>query len=480
MGDDVDVLIIGAGLSGIGAAWRLRRERPGTTFAIAEARDDLGGTWDLFRYPGVRSDSDMYTMSYPFRPWREERSLAAGSSILRYIRETATEGGILPHIRFATKVLTAAWEGDHWSATTTKGTINCRFLYACAGYYDYDRGHEPVFGGAFDGPVVHPQSWPPELDHAGKRVVVIGSGATAVTLVPAMAATAAHVTMLQRSPSYVASLPASDPIARVVRKALPPGAAHHVVRVKNVLLQQAFYRYSRWRPERTKAILRRLTLRHLKDPALVDEHFRPAYDPWDQRLCVVPQGDLFTAVTSGRADIVTATIDRLVPEGVRLTGGRVLPADIIVSATGLRLLPLGGVRLSVDGEPVDLADRVAYRGVLLDGVPNFAFCIGYTNASWTLRADLLHRYVCRLLAHLDRHGYTWARPRTPAGPRLPILDFTSSYVRRSLHLFPWQSDRTPWRIRQNYLAEALTLPHAGVRREMEFGRSRTREPQAVR
>ncbi|MFI5937637.1 flavin-containing monooxygenase [Actinoplanes sp. NPDC051494] len=473
MPDHYDVLIIGAGLSGIGAAWRLGRLRPGTTYAILEARDDLGGTWDLFRYPGVRSDSDMFTLSYPFRPWHGDRSMASGASILRYLRDTARDGGILPHIRFGTRVRSAARDGGRWTVTTGKGTFTCDFLYACTGYYDYDSGHQPDFPGLADyrGRLVHPQFWPPDLDHTGARIVVIGSGATAVTLVPALAATAAHVTMLQRSPTYMAVLPERDPLAGVLRNRLPAGVAHRVVRAKNVLVSQAFYQLARRRPARVRALLRRMALGHLDDPAYLDEHFTPAYEPWDQRLCVVPGGDLFDAIRSGAAEVVTAGIERFEAGGVRLTDGRLLGADLVVSATGLVLQPLGGIDLSVGGTPVDPGSTVAYRGVMLGGVPNFAFCIGYTNASWTLRADLSHRYVCRLLAHMARHGYASATPRERPGPRRPLLDLTSGYVQRSRHLFPAQGDHDPWTVRQNYLIDAVTSPRADIRRDMTFTRS---------
>lgn len=472
MAEHFDVLIIGAGLSGIGAAWRLQQERPGTTYAILEARTAIGGTWDLFRYPGVRSDSDMFTLSYPFRPWRGDKSMAPGDAIREYIRETAADGGITPHIRFGTKVLSASWSGSHWTVTTSQGTLTCNFLYACAGYYDYAQGYQPDFPGHddFRGTLVHPQFWPEDLDYAGKRVIVIGSGATAVTVVPAMAGTAGHVTMLQRSPTYMTVLPERDVIADVLRKRLPARAANRIVRAKNILLTQGFYQLARRRPERAKALLRRFALAHLEDPAYLDEHFTPTYDPWDQRLCVVPGGDLFNAIKAGTASVVTAHIDRFVPEGIRLTDGRVLQADIIVSATGLSLLPIGGVELTVDGETVHTGRTVAYRGVMLGGVPNFAYCIGYTNASWTLRADLSHRYVCRLLSYMAKNGYTVATPQEKPGPRRPLLDLTSGYVQRALDRFPSQGDRDPWMVRQNYLRDVLTTPRADVRRDMTFSR----------
>ena len=476
MTDHVDVLIVGAGLSGVGAAWRLQREHPGRTYVILEGREAIGGTWDLFRYPGVRSDSDMFTLSYPWRPWRGRRSMADGPSIRRYIRDTAEEAGITRHIRFGTKVTGATWSSaaQRWTVHTTAGEYTADFVYACAGYYDYDRGYLPDYPGRedFAGDFVHPQFWPAGLEHAGKRVVVIGSGATAVTLVPAMAETAAHVTMLQRSPSYITVLPGVDGIAETLRRRLPARAAFRLIRAKNLLVSQTFYHLARRRPARIKKLLRGFAVKGLNgDEAYVDEHFTPRYEPWDQRLCVVPDGDLFHAITAGRAAVVTDTIERFVPEGVRLSSGKVVPADIVVSATGLRLLALGGMTLTVDGEKVDPADRVAYRGLMLSGVPNFAFCIGYTNASWTLRAVLCARYVCRLLSYMDRHRYGTATPHPdPGGPRRPLLDLTSGYVQRALGSFPTQGARDPWAVRQNYLRELIRSPRADLGRDMTFGR----------
>ncbi|WP_067500161.1 NAD(P)/FAD-dependent oxidoreductase [Actinoplanes sp. TFC3] len=475
MADHFDVLIIGAGMSGIGAAWRLQQLRPGTSYAILESRDDLGGTWDLFRYPGVRSDSDMFTLSYPFRPWRGEQSMASGESILSYLRDTAVEGGILPHIRFGTRAVAANWDGSRWTVETEKGTLTCNFLYACAGYYNYEAGYQPDFPGLgdFAGRLVHPQFWPEDLDTTGKRVVVIGSGATAVTLVPALAATAEHVTMLQRSPTYLTVLPDRDAFADQARKRLPPGLAHKVVRTKNVLVTQGFYQLARRRPDRVKSLLRRLALHFLDDPAYFAEHFTPSYEPWDQRLCVVPRGDLFKAINDGNASVATATIDRFVPEGIRLTGGRVLEADVVVSATGLDLLAVGGMTLTVKGLKIEPGHSMTYRGLMLGGVPNFAFCIGYTNASWTLRADLSHRYVAKLLGYLAKHGYTWAVPNEAAGERRPLLDLSSGYVQRALDKFPAQGTTDPWRVRQNYLIDVVRTPRADVTRDMTFGRGST-------
>ncbi len=476
--EHVDVLIVGAGLSGIGAAWRLSHERPGSSYAIVEAREAIGGTWDLFRYPGVRSDSDMFTFSYPFRPWQGERSMADGADIRAYIRDTATDAGIDRHIRFGTRVVGAAWSTREarWtvriSSNGQESELTCGFLYACAGYYNYEHGHQPEFAGRddFAGEFVHPQFWPENLDWTNKKVVVIGSGATAVTLIPAMAEKAEHVTMLQRSPSYLTALPQRDAFADRLRRFLPARLAATIIRAKYVAMAQGFYQLARRRPERVKQILRGIALRFLKDPAYVDEHFTPSYQPWDQRLCVVPNGDFYRAIRAGDASVVTDHIDRLVPEGIRLTSGKVLEADIVVSATGLSLLPFGGLDLSIDGTPVELSDTLTYRGLMLSGVPNFAYCIGYTNASWTLRADLSSRYVCRLLAYMDRHGYASAAPdHAVAGEgRRPLLDLTSSYVQRSAARFPQQGDKDPWTTRQNYVVDMIRTIPVSVRRDMTF------------
>ncbi|MDI6100791.1 NAD(P)/FAD-dependent oxidoreductase [Actinoplanes sp. NEAU-A12] len=481
MSEHFDVLIIGAGLSGIGAAWRLQRQRPQDTYAILEARDAIGGTWDLFRYPGVRSDSDMFTLSYPFRPWREPEALASGDKIRRYIQDTADEAGITGNIRFGTRVTRADWSSaeSRWTVHTASGTtLTCTFLYGCAGYYSYAEGYQPDFAGLgdFTGRLVHPQFWPADLDWAGKRVVVIGSGATAVTLVPSMAADAAHVTMLQRSPTYVTPLPDRDVIADVARRFLPPNAANRVARAKNILLTQGFYQLAKRRPKLVRRALRDVAVHFLKNPGYVDEHFKPSYDPWDQRLCVIPSADLYTSIADGRASVVTDHIDRFVPEGIRLRSGTVIEADVVVSATGLSLLPIGGVELSVDSEPVDVGKSAAYRGLMLSGVPNFAYCIGYVNASWTLRADLSHRYLLKLLDHMERHGYTAATPTTPGDIGRPLLDLSSGYVQRALDKFPRQGNRDPWLVRQNYLRDVVTTPRADVTRDMSF----TRRPATVR
>lgn len=466
--EHVDVLIVGAGLSGIGAAWHLQKRCPGKTYAILEARDSIGGTWDLFRYPGIRSDSDMHTLGYRFRPWGEAKSIADGPSILRYIRDTAREAGIEERIRFRHRVVAASWssESSHWTVEAEREggervTMTCDFFFVCSGYYRYDRGYTPELPGAerFQGELIHPQHWPEDLDYEGKRVVVIGSGATAVTLVPAMAERAAKVTMLQRSPTYVISMPAEDPLAKALRKVLPSRAVYPIVRWKNVLLQMANYQLSRKRPELVKRFLRRGLERHLPPGYDIDTHFKPRYNPWDQRLCLVPDADLFRAIRSGRAGVVTDRISTIVEDGIELESGRKLEADVIVTATGLELLFLGGMKVSVDGEEVDLSKCFTYKGMMLDRVPNMAFTIGYTNASWTLKADLVAEYVCRLLNHMDAHGYTRCAPVAddPSITEEPLLDFTSGYVLRALDRLPKQGSKEPWKLRQNYPLDLRTL-----------------------
>jgi len=463
-----DVLVVGAGLSGIGAAYRLQTLCPGKRYAILEARRSIGGTWDLFRYPGIRSDSDMFTLGFPFRPWKEAKAIADGPSILQYLRDTAREYGIDRHIRFEHRVVGASWSSrqGRWTLEVEVGSdgqrvrYTCNFLYLCSGYYSYDSGYLPPLPGRelFQGPVVHPQRWPEDLDYRGKRVVVIGSGATAMTLVPAMAETAAHVTLLQRSPTYVVALPARDVVADTLRRLLPEQIAHHAVRWKNVLLGMAFFQFCRRAPALAKRLLRSGVAKQLPEGYPIDEHFKPRYQPWDQRLCVVPEADLFRAIRDGRAAVVTAHIDTFTADGIRLRSGERLAADIVITATGLSLLPCGGIRLEVDGAAVDPADTFAYRGVMLTGVPNFALCVGYTNASWTLRADLSSRYLCRLLNYMDRHGYSQCRPRVPPGMRArPLLDLTAGYIQRSADRFPKQGERAPWNLNQNYLLDLASL-----------------------
>ncbi|HEU0128755.1 MAG TPA: NAD(P)/FAD-dependent oxidoreductase, partial [Pseudonocardiaceae bacterium] len=447
--DHVDVLIVGAGLSGIGAACHLRQRCPGKTFAILEARGEIGGTWDLFRYPGVRSDSDMFTLSYSFRPWTGAKAIVDGDSICRYIRETAREHGMDKRIRFQHRVVRAEWSSEdacwtveaHKTDTGESVVLTCNFLFGCSGYYRYDEGYTPQFPGIdrFTGQVVHPQQWPEDLDYAGKRVVVIGSGATAATLVPALTDKAAHVTMLQRSPSYMLSLPATDVVADALRRRLPPKVAYPVIRWKNALLATLTFQLSRRAPGVIKALLRKGATGQLPEGYDVGTHFTPQYNPWDQRLCLVPDGDLFKAIRSGRASVVTDHIETFTEHGIRLASEMELEADIVITATGLNLLVIGGMTLSVDGADIDLGRTVAYKGLMLSGVPNFALTIGYTHASWTLKAELVSEYVCRLLNHMDQRGYQVCTPLAPDTPqREPLIDLQAGYVLRSVALLPKQ------------------------------------------
>jgi cation diffusion facilitator CzcD-associated flavoprotein CzcO len=466
MSEHVDVLVIGAGLSGIGAAAHLTRELPQLSYVVLEAREVSGGTWDLFRYPGVRSDSDMYTMGYRFRPWRHEEALGSGERILEYLRDTAQEYGVDGHIRYSHRVVRASWDSDDalWTVEAlhegTTVAFTAGFVWSCRGYYDYERGHDPAFAGAddFRGAVVHPQHWPEDLEYAGKDVVVIGSGATAVTIVPAMADRAAHVTMVQRSPTYILSLPRRDPFAAKARRWLPSRLAHRVVRWKSILVQAWFYRLSRRRPDTVKRLVRRQNAALLPEGFDVGTHFTPRYQPWDQRMCFVPDGDLFQAVRRGEVEIVTSSVERFDADGVVLSDGRHLRADIIVTATGLTLSPFGGIELAVDGEKVDPSSLMTYRALMLGGVPNFVFTIGYTNASWTLKVDLVAEFTCRLLRHLAEHGWRRVVPRPdPSVGRAPLIDFTSGYVVRAIDQLPHQGDRDPWRLRQSYLRDRRTL-----------------------
>ncbi len=482
--EHVDALIVGAGLSGIGAACHLQSDSPQKSYAILEARESIGGTWDLFRYPGIRSDSDMYTLGYSFRPWEEAKSIADGSSILSYVRQTAADHDVDRHIRFGHRVVRAEWSSSdaRWTVHATREDtletveLTCSFLFMCTGYYRYDEGHTPQFAGtdSFRGQIVHPQHWGEDVEHAGKRVVVIGSGATAVTLVPALAESAEHVTMLQRSPSYVVSLPGEDPLAKLVRRALPAKAAYSVVRWKNVLVAMLVYQLSRRRPRLVKRLVRRAIERQLPAGYDVGTHFSPSYNPWDQRMCLVPDSDLFAALSSGRASIVTEHIDTFTPDGLRLRSGEELEADIVVTATGLNLLALGGMQLAVDGHDVDVSQTMAYKGMMLSGVPNLALSFGYTNASWTLKADLTCVYVCRLLNYMDEHGYAYCTPVNddPSLTAEPFLDFSSGYVQRSIHMFPKQGSRVPWRVHQNYARDMLSLRRAQLDDgELRFSRA---------
>ncbi|MFE0021096.1 flavin-containing monooxygenase [Amycolatopsis sp. NPDC059021] len=470
--EHVDVLIVGAGLSGVGAAHHLQSAFPKRTYTILEARDAIGGTWDLFRYPGVRSDSDMHTLGYRFRPWTQAKAIADGPSILRYVRDTAAEAGIDRHIRFGHRVVRAEWstEDARWTVEAVHDgetvTLTANFLYLCSGYYHYDAGHTPQFPGIerFGGTVVHPQHWPEDLDHTGKKVVVIGSGATAVTLVPAMADKAAHVTMLQRSPTYIMALPAEDALANRLRSLLGARRAYPIARWKNVLSQTLFYQLSRRHPGLVRKLIRRANTRLLPSGYDVDTHFKPRYQPWDQRLCLVPDGDLFRAIRRGSASVVTDRIATFTESGLRLESGAELDADVVVTATGLRLLALGGIRLAVDGREVELPETMAYKGMMLSGVPNFAFTIGYTNASWTLKADLVSEFVVRLLRYLDSRGYDQFVPVNddPSVTEQPLMDFDAGYVRRSIDEFPRAGSRAPWQLGMSYAHDVVNLRHGKI------------------
>ena len=471
------MLVIGAGLSGIGAGHYIQTECPWASYAIFEGRGAIGGTWDLFRYPGIRSDSDMFTLGYSFRPWDGEKSIADGDSILQYIRDTAADEGIDRKIRFHHRVVNAEWSSHdaRWRVTAERSDtgetveLTAGFIFSCTGYYRYDHGYTPEFPGRdrYQGTIIHPQQWPDDLDYDGKRVVVIGSGATAVTLIPALAEKAGHVTMLQRSPTYIASLPARDPVADLLRKILPTRWSGPVIRWFKALTTQAFFQFSRRRPDRVKRLLRRGLERDLPANYDIDTHFTPSYNPWDQRLCVVPNGDLFKAIRSGEASVVTDHIETFTERGILLKSGEELEAEVVITATGLELLFLGGVELTVDGEQIDVSKRLTYKGMMLEGVPNLALAVGYTNASWTLKCDLTCDYVTRLLNDLRRRGLRQATPvnRDADVSSAPLLGLTSGYVLRAQERFPKQGTRFPWQVQQSYLKDYRALK----RSPLEYG-----------
>jgi monooxygenase len=470
--EHLDVLIVGAGLSGIGAAHHIQSAFPHRTYAILEAREAMGGTWDLFRYPGVRSDSDMQTLGYRFRPWTQAKAIADGPAILDYVRATATEAGIDKRIRYGHKAVAAAWSTDDakWTVDVVhngkKSRLTANFLYLCTGYYHYDGGYAPTFPGIenFAGTVVHPQAWPDDLDYQDKNVVVVGSGATAVTLVPAMTDKAKHVTMLQRSPTYIVSVPGEDKIANRLRALLGDRLGYKVTRWKNVAIATLIYQLSQRRPGMMRSFFRKETRKLLPAGYDIDTHFKPKYNPWDQRLCLVPDGDLFRAIREGQASMVTDEIAEVTESGITLRSGASLPADVIVTATGLRLLALGGIGLTVDGREVKLPETMAYKGMMLSGLPNFVFTIGYTNASWTLKADLVSEYVVRLLQHMDTHGYNQCVP-TNDDPRVverPLMDFQAGYVQRAIHEFPKAGSRRPWQLGMSYANDAVMMRHGRV------------------
>jgi len=467
--EHLDVVIVGAGLSGIGMAWHLQDRCPGKSYAILEAREASGGTWDLFRYPGVRSDSDMQTMGYRFKPWTGSKVLADGSSILSYVRETAAEAGIDTRIRYGHKVVRAEWSTpeSRWTVHVEgREPVTCRFLLMCSGYYRYDKGFTPPFEGRedFGGEIVHPQFWPEDFDAAGKRVVVIGSGATAVTLVPALArAGAGHVTMLQRSPSYVLAMPEEDVIANALRPRIGDRPTHAIVRWKNVAQATLLFQLSQRFPRPMRRLYRAGALRQLPAGYAVDTHFNPRYKPWDQRLCLVPNGDLFETISDGNAEIVTAEIDRFTERGIRLRDGAELEADVIITATGLNVLLFGGMELAVDGEAVDVRRTMAYKSMMLSGLPNLLYTIGYTNISWTLKADLVAEYACRLINHMDANGHRRAVPvRDPSIGERPFMDFSPGYVMRSIDELPRQGSEAPWRLSMSYILDIAKIRHGRV------------------
>jgi cation diffusion facilitator CzcD-associated flavoprotein CzcO len=467
-----DVVIVGAGLSGIGAGYHLQANSPNRTYAILEGRDAIGGTWDLFRYPGVRSDSDMYTLGYSFKPWTQAKAIADGPSILSYVRETARDYGIDKHIRFGHRVTRASWSSDDatWTVEAAHDgkpvRFTCNFLFLCGGYYNYEQGYTPDFPGIerFQGRVVHPQKWTPDIDYAGKRVVVIGSGATAVTLAPEMAKTAAQVTMLQRSPTYVVAMPAEDKMANDLRRWLPARLAYAITRWRKVLFGMYFFRLARQKPALVKARIIGMVRAQLGPDYDVETHFTPRYNPWDQRLCLVPDADLFNAIKAGAVSVVTDHIATFTEGGIRLKSGAELEADLVVTATGLNLQALNGLELVVDGRAVAAGKTMSYKGMMYRDVPNLASSFGYTNASWTLKCDLTCEYVCRVLNHMTRTGMRQATPRNtdPTIGEQPWLDFSSGYVQRAMASFPKQGTKAPWKLHQNYALDLMSLRYAAV------------------
>jgi len=464
---------VGAGISGISAAWHLQDRCPTKSYAVLERRDDLGGTWDLFNYPGIRSDSDMFTLGFRFKPWESAQSIADGASIKAYIKEAATENGIDQHIRYRQKVVAADWSDadNRWTVTVDNDgrqeQISCSFLFACSGYYNYDEGYSPEFEGAqdFQGTIIHPQHWPEDLDYAGKKVVVIGSGATAVTLIPALVNSGAgHVTMLQRSPTYIGSLPLIDPVAERANRWLPARAAHVVNRWKAIAFSTAQYQLARKFPAYMRKTLLTMAKRRLPEGYDVEKHFGPSYNVWDQRLCLAPNGDLFKTIRHDQADVVTDTIDRFTKTGIKLSSGDELQADIIITATGLNMQLLGGLKPSRNGEPFDLTSLMTYKGLMFSGVPNFAITFGYTNASWTLKADLVSEFVCRLLNYMDANGFDTVEPQHPgdAVDELPFMDFNPGYFQRAMHLLPKSGSRAPWRLKQNYFFDMRMIRRGRV------------------
>jgi monooxygenase len=484
MTEHLEVVIIGAGISGVSAAWHLQDRCPTKSYAILERRDDLGGTWDLFKYPGIRSDSDMFTLGFRFKPWRSAKSIADGDLIKDYIKEAAVENGIDRHIRYRHRVIAADWSDadNRWTLTVENDgqwhDITCTFLFACTGYYNYDEGYSPTFPGAqdFGGTIVHPQHWPEDLDYAGKKIVVIGSGATAITLIPALVNSGSgHVTMLQRSPTYIGSLPGVDPFAERANRLLPDHLAHIANRWKAIAFSTFQYQLSRKAPAYMRKTLMTMAERRLPKGYEVEKHFGPRYNVWDQRLCLAPDGDFFRAIRHGKADVVTDTIDRFTKTGIKLTSGEELQADIIITATGLNMQLLGGLQPTRNGEPFDLPSLMTYKGSMFSGVPNFAITFGYTNASWTLKADLVSEFVCRLLNYMDAKGFDTVEPQHPGNDvdELPFMDFSPGYFQRSMDILPKSGSRAPWRLKQNYLFDMRTIRRGKIDDEgLRFAKKR--------
>jgi monooxygenase len=491
MTEFVDVVIVGAGISGISAAWHLQDRCPDKSYVVLERRENLGGTWDLFKYPGIRSDSDMFTLGFRFKPWTSEKAIADGPSIMAYLKETVAEYGIDKHIRYGHRVLGADWSDaeNRWTLRVERDgeevEIQAAFVFACSGYYNYDHGYSPEFAGSddFEGTIIHPQHWPEDLDYDGKRIVVIGSGATAVTLIPALIDSGAgHVTMLQRSPTYIGSLPEVDPFTVRTNKLLPAKLAYVVNRWKFILFQTAQYQIARRFPNFYAKQLRTMAERRLPEGYDYDKHFTPSYKPWDQRVCIAPNGDLFKAIRKGTADVVTGTIERFTKTGIKLTSGEEITANIIVTATGLNMQLLGGIEPTKNGEPIELTSLMTYKGLMFSSIPNFAITFGYTNASWTLKADLVSEFVCRVLNYMDANGFDRVEPQHPGGAveALPFMDFTPGYFQRSVHLLPKSGSRAPWRLKQNYLFDLRLIRHGAVEEEsLQFTEHRAVEPVSV-